>query len=502
MKHPYPFIKWQTRWATVVSITLVLLLATTLVASAATLVQISNDPYTNTTSQHKTQVEPDTFAYGNTIVAAAQTGRFFDGGSSNIRWATSTNGGASWTDGGLPGITIHEPSAPGPYARVSDPAVAYDAKHNVWMISTLALVDTPSVSGVAVLTSRSTNGGLTWGNPVIVTNLGNVDKNWIVCDNTSSSSFYGNCYTAWDDNGDGDRLYMSTSTDGGLTWGPRLKPANNATGLGGQPVVQSNGTVIVPASNANETAIIAFRSTNGGASWSSTVTVASVVDHTVAGGLRTGPLPSAEIDAAGKVYVVWQDCRFRSNCRSNDIVMSTSTDGTTWSAVTRIPIDVTSSQVDHFIPGLAVDRTTSGASARLGLTYYYYPNRRCSISTCQLDVGYVSSVNGGASWSAPTQLAGPMNLRWLPNTSQGRMVGDYISSSFVGSAVFPAFVVASAPSSGADCATATPNCNQPMFTATGLTAARGGLAVNAGGEEQPVSATADHAPSQTPLTHR
>ena len=42
------------------------------------------------------------------------------------------------------------------------------------------------------------------------------------------------------------------------------------------------------------------------------MTIATVTDHTEAGNLRSGPLPSAEIDGAGKVYVVWQDCRFRT----------------------------------------------------------------------------------------------------------------------------------------------------------------------------------------------
>src|SRR5919205_623833 len=58
---------------------------------------ISSDPFTNSTSQHRTQVEPDTYSFGSTIVAAFQSGRFFDGGSSDIGWATSTDGGATWT---------------------------------------------------------------------------------------------------------------------------------------------------------------------------------------------------------------------------------------------------------------------------------------------------------------------------------------------------------------------------------------------------------------------
>src|SRR3954468_8522253 len=53
------------------------------------LVQVSSDPFANTTSQHRTEVEPDTFAVGSTIVSAFQVGRFFDGGGTDIGFATS-----------------------------------------------------------------------------------------------------------------------------------------------------------------------------------------------------------------------------------------------------------------------------------------------------------------------------------------------------------------------------------------------------------------------------
>src|SRR5204862_1238078 len=157
---------------------------------------------------------------------------------------------------------------------------------------------------------------------------------------------------------------MSTSTDGGKTWS---KPATNNSGvLGGQPVVRPNGTVIVPIANANETAVGAFHSTNGGASWSAVTTIATIRHHGVAGGLREGPLPSAEIDGAGTVYVAWADCRFRLSCQANDIVYSKSINatGTAWSAVTRIPIDGTGTGIDHFIPGLAANKATSGAASQ------------------------------------------------------------------------------------------------------------------------------------------
>jgi hypothetical protein len=275
------------------------------------------------------------------------------------------------------------------------------------------------------------------------------DKNWTVCDNTPTSPFYGRCYTQWDDNADGNRIKMSTSTNGGRTWGPAINTVGNASGLGGQPVVQPNGVVIVPIDTATESGVRAFRSTDGGASWSSPVTIASISAHTVAGGVRTPALPSAEIDGAGKVYVVWQDCRFRASCSSNDIVMSTSSDGLAWSSVQRIPIDTTTSGRDHFIPGIGVDKATSGATARLGLTYYYYPAASCTAATCQLSVGYLSSTNAGASWSAPTEVAGPMSIGSLPSTSQGRMFGDYISTSILNGTAFPVIAVSKPPAGSA-----------------------------------------------------
>ena len=90
--------------------------------------------------------------------------------------------------------------------------------------------------------------------------------------------------------------------------------------------------------------------------------------------LRTSPLPSAEISAAGTVYVLWQDSRFE-NGTAKDIVYSTSTDGTAWSPVTRIPIYPVGSGTDHFIPGLAVNPVTSGAHTQLALTYYFLARR-------------------------------------------------------------------------------------------------------------------------------
>ncbi len=377
----------RSRWLTYAALILSLVLSFALTASVfvfaagSSPLQLSSDPYTNTTSQHQTEVEPDSYSNGSTIITAIQVGRFTDGGASNIGWATSTDNGTTWKNGFLPGTTVYATPA-GQYERVSDPSVTYDASHHAWMISSLAISSVAgSPVGVAVLVSLSTDGGLTWQAPVVAasTSAGFFDKEWIVCDNTSTSPFYGHCEA----------------------------------------------------------------------------------------------LPSAEIDGSGKVYVAWQDCRFESGCSANDIVMSTSTDGTTWSAAQRIPADAAGSGVDHFIPGLAVDTSTSGNTAHLGLAFYYYPNANCTTSTCQLQVGFVSSTDGGTSWSAESTLTpSAMNVAWLASTTQGNMVGDYISTSFSNGKAYPVFVVATAPNGG--------QLNEAMFTATSGLAITGGTSTASG----------------------
>jgi hypothetical protein len=406
-----------------------------------TLTRVSSDPFTNSTSQHATEVEPDTFAHGRTVVGTFQVGRFFNGGSTDIGFARSGNGGATWgTTGFLPGMTFSAGAAV-PYERVSDPSVAFDAKHGVWLISSIPLL--PNTVVPTVFVNRSTDDGRTWSTPVTIpppaAKTVDLDKNWTVCDNHASSRFYGHCYTELDNFGDNNLELMSTSSDGGQTWSTPIPTAGTDRGLGGQPLVQPNGTVIVPFESFGNK-IEAFRSTDGGQSWTKGVTVSSVRFKGVAGGLRTSPLPSAEIDGAGRVYVAWEDCRFRASCSTDDIVFSTSADGVNWTAVSRVPIDPVTSGEDHFIPGLAVDPATSGASAHLGLTYYFYPNAACS-STCRLEVGFISSPDGGAHWGTATTLAGPMALSQIAQTSQGSMVGDYISSSFSGGTVTTLFAV-------------------------------------------------------------
>src|SRR5207253_11100091 len=160
------------------------------------------------------------------VAGAFQVGGISSGGGAEIGCCTSIDGGTAWTSGFLPGITTFQGG--GASTAASDASVAFDAAHNVWIIATLALG-----TQYSVVASRSSD-GLTWQNPVIVTAAGSPDKDWIVCDNTATSPFFGHCYVEWDDPSANGLVWMSTSIDGGLTWGQALNTADSVQGIGGQ----------------------------------------------------------------------------------------------------------------------------------------------------------------------------------------------------------------------------------------------------------------------------
>jgi hypothetical protein len=163
-----------------------------------------------------------------------------------------------------------------------------------------------------------------------------------------------------------------------------------------------------------------------------------------------GPTMSADADRDGRIYLVWRDCRFRHTCASNDIVLSTSTDGIGWTRVRRIPIDSVNGRADYFLPAVGADPATHGASAHLGLTFYFYPDASCALADCRLHTGFVASADGGSTWSRLRVLAGPMPLTWIADTTLGRFVGDYISTSFTADgAAHPVFAAGDPPSGSA-----------------------------------------------------
>jgi BNR/Asp-box repeat len=425
------------------------------VARAATpalvVVRLSQDPYSDS-AQHATEVEPDSAAFGSTVVATFQVGRYFDGASTNIGFAVSTDRGLTWRSGLLPALTVAA-APPGPYFRASDPSVAYDAAHGRWLIASLVLG--PGTVGFVVSGSAD---GRVWDPPVEVVSGGlfngeiALDKEWIACDNWTASPFRGHCYLSYSDFA-AHAIATQTSTDGGRTWSAPARFPVRVEDSGPQPVVRSNGDLIVPIIDFDS--VLAARSPDGGASFEAPRVVSRLVTRGRLG-FRGPPFASAEADNVGSVYVAWQDCRFRPPCRANDIVLARTRDGVTWGPTTRVPFDRVRTTADHVLPGLGVDTSRPG---RLAVTAYTFSTTTCLLRSCLLNVDLIASSNGGRTWTKTRRVSRrPMRAGWLPTTSAGLMVGDYISTSFAGGRAVGVFAAASAPSGG--------RLNQSMFAAS------------------------------------
>ena len=380
----------------------------------------SRDPYRNTGSQHETEVEPDSFAFGKTVVAVFQVGRIFDGGARNIGFAVSHDSGRSWKRGFFKGLT----------PRGTDPSIAYDRRHGTWLAVSLVF----GGQGSSIVVNRSSDGAH-WNAPVQVVETGvfGQDKEWVACDNWPASPFYGHCYVSYSDT-IGEEVVTQASADGGLTWStPTTAPGHpgrvsirGAYAPGVQPIVLPTGRVLIAYYDDSKFSVL--RSDDGGATWVAQIGIARS-DYKNHYGLRAAPLPTSAIGADGRAYLAWADCSFRRSCAANDIVYTTTLDGSSWTPVARIP----GGTGDAELPGLDSDPSRPG---RLALAYYV-------LRGSSLDVRLVTSRNTGASWSKPQLLSSRHTpISGIASTSQGSMVGDYISTSFAGGRAVPVFALA------------------------------------------------------------
>jgi hypothetical protein len=392
--------------------------------------RIHRDRQANADSQHETQVEPDSFTFGTTTVALFQNGRNRSGGAASIAFSTSKDGGRTWREGILPGLTLTS-APPGTATRASDPTVAYDSLHGVWLANTLAIA--PDSTRLTIHRSRD---GLLWTGPSDAARAPAVDiaydKNWLACDNSATSPFRGRCYLAYtlvgEQEGEDD-LAVQHSSDGGVTWSPAATVRIPVTGV--IPVVQPNGALTLVFWSQRASSMVAVRSTDGGVTLGDPVTI-TPMQAKPASPFRSPPIPAADADGAGRVMTVWQDCRFRSDCQANDIVLSRSSDGATWSP----PVRVTRN-VNAVMPTIGVEPGTG----RLAIAYY-------ALRPNGVDAELVTS-RDGSSWSFPQRLnARRMPLTWMPDTTLGRMLADYIGVTWSRGRPLVIYALASPPRNG------------------------------------------------------
>ena len=389
--------------------------------------QVSQDPFAGAAgSEADTQVEPHIAidpGDPSIVVAVVQEGRFDGGGGAvDIGFATSRDGGATWTAGSLPGLTV---AVGGAFERASDPAVAIARDGAVYAQS---LVFDASDCRSAVAVQRSDDGGLTFGSPVLVHEDCAVfnDKTWITVDNFPASPHAGRLYSAWDLSGAGAPIVLSHSDDRGSTWSP-LVTVNDASviaGIGAVPVVQPNGdvTVVYEAYNPPPARGVSQTSHDGGAHFDAPVPVGTFEGVAVPD-MRTGiGLPAAAVDGVtGHLYAAWPDARFRSD-GFNDIVVARSTDGgATWEPLRVVNQDRSARPMNHFTPAVAADG---------GAVIVTYRSRR--EGSLRVDTRWAASADGGVTFGRARKLGRPTDVRFAATSGGAAFLGDYMGVALSG----------------------------------------------------------------------
>jgi hypothetical protein len=385
--------------------------------------RIARDTTSIAEAQHGTIVEPDSDSFGSTVVVAFQVGRVRGGGAGAIGWASSRDAGRTWRSGTLPGV-----------GHASDPTVAFDELHRVWLVVTLGITNGPTSLDV----SRSTN-GRTWSRAVSALSAPSsaFDKEWIFCDAGAASPHRGTCYLAYT-NLRNQTIALTSSSDGGVTWSTPtgVSPPSDDV-VDGLPAALPDGTVVVAwLDGAN---ILAARSFDGGATFTAPVRVAGIRFADVRG-LRAPPLPALDVDRNGRLLLAWPDCQFRSDCTLNDIVLATSADGVSWTAPTR----VTTGSASYSTPGLGTDSRTNG----IVVSAQVIPTAAVNQGMAYLGMAIAVSRNGN-SWAPTRRLdARPMRPDWLPLAGNARFLGDYLAASWVGGRPLAIVPIASPPRGG------------------------------------------------------
>ena len=323
------------------------------------------------TSQSETAVA----GIGNIVVVTFNDSSEFFTSNSFMGYSRSTNGGHTFTDLGR----VPEGPISGA-ANLGDPGLVANRAGQFYASAIAFDPDPLRAPGFSntISISKSTTGGLTFGNPVFIPAGGVVargfqDKDSIAVDNSRTATD-GNVYVAW--------------------------------------------TSFPPAGTTPFTLPIFFsRSTNGGASFSTPIRISSSASINQGSTITVGP--------AGEIYVAWLEF-----APASGIVVTKSTNG---GVNFGPPVFVTPVNIIGFgsgnlfgnfrvnsFPNIDVNQT----NGQTYITYASMPNAFPALNPDGSDVYFVRSTNGGSAWSVPLRMNDdPSNDQFFPVLSVNRNGG-------------------------------------------------------------------------------
>ncbi len=343
----------------------------------------------------------------------------------------STDSGQTWNWGNLTSG----------YGVWGDPCVRFDANGHAFFAHLSYPPSGYWLDRIVVQTSTDGGATWSNGAGVGLNPPKQQDKEWLAIDFTSSAyhnTIYMS-WTEFDNYGssnpqDSTRILCAHSTDGGVTWSAPVRVSDHGgdcldsdnTVEGAIPAVGPEGQVYI--SWSGPLGIMFDRSLDGGATFGQDVFVTDQPggwDFPVAGIYRTNGFPTTLCDTShspyrGTIYVIWSDQR--NGVGNTDVFLIKSVDGgTTWEGFTRVNGD--STLRDQFFPAATIDPET-------GILYVVYYDR-ANTTGFATDVTLARSDDGGQSFTYSTI----SESAFIPNSSV--FFGDYIDIAARNGRIYP-----------------------------------------------------------------
>ncbi len=308
-------------------------------------------------------------------------------------WFASSNGGRTWTNGALPNGTLTVAGTTS--TLMSDPSLQYGNDGTLYFS---ALMHGGTGEPCTLFVSSSADQGVNWSDPA----------NGIVAAGSQSPTVCQDKEHILVDLGNNDNVYIAWTPIGGtndqeVVFARDLNGAIDGLAFSAPTVITTNAafnsclnqgadlaitgggrvyltwTSFCSGFNHGDTGSVWVTfSDDQGVNWSNPVQVGTLdnVDFT-AQGFRSRSHPSMDADAGGRVFVVWASNTDTGGNDDSDIYVTSSTDGTTWTAPSVVNSEPGGGDEDEqWMPWVAVGQ------GRVHVMYFCWDDEGTNINAC------------------------------------------------------------------------------------------------------------------------